>query len=144
MELKDRIKNVIDFYKISIPKFAKFVGFKTPQAVRELLKGNTKTLSDAAFYKITTACPELNPEWLLTGEGSMLRDGGAEETRNTAEQGAAIAIGGNATGHYSVTTSPMSDEERQELVKLRAENAGLRAQLEEKERTIQILLNARR
>lgn len=86
----------------------------------------------------------LSKSWLLTGEGPMLRDGGAEETRNTAEQGAAIAIGGNATGHYSVTTSPMSDEERQELVKLRAENAGLRAQLEEKERTIQILLNARR
>lgn len=72
MTLQERIERIVEYSGLSIPKFANRVGFKTPQAVRELLSGNTKTLSDAAQYKITSAYPELNAAWLLTGEGEML------------------------------------------------------------------------
>lgn len=72
MTLQERIQKIVEYSGLSIPKFANHVGFKTPQAVRELLSGNTKTLSDAAQYKIKSAYPELNPIWLLTGEGEML------------------------------------------------------------------------
>ena len=57
---------------MSIPQFAKLVGFKTPQAVRELIKGNTKSLSDAAIFKLSSAFPDLSMDWLLTGEGPMM------------------------------------------------------------------------
>ncbi|MCM1356468.1 MAG: hypothetical protein NC212_08705 [Staphylococcus sp.] len=74
MILADRIKTLLDYSKMNIPKFAETVGFKTPQAIRELLKGNTKTLSDAAKFKILAAFPDVNESWLLTGEGEMLKD----------------------------------------------------------------------
>lgn len=45
MELSQRIEKVVEYSGMSIPKFADFVGFKTPQVIRELLKGNTKTVS---------------------------------------------------------------------------------------------------
>ena len=35
MELSKRIEKIVEYSGLSIPKFAEFVGFKTPQAVRE-------------------------------------------------------------------------------------------------------------
>lgn len=63
----------MDYSGLSIPKFSLSVGFKTPQTIREILKGNTKTLSDAVFFKITSRYPEINKQWLRTGEGEMVR-----------------------------------------------------------------------
>ena len=86
MILSERIAEVVKYSKLSIPKFAAFVGFKTPQTVRELLKGNTRTLSDAVQYKITSAYPEINKDWLMTGEGEMLcGDISVEGARHKAE-----------------------------------------------------------
>lgn len=73
MTLDNRIQAIVDYSKLSIPQFAKKVGFKTPQTVREILKGNTKTLSFEAKSKILGTYPELNEDWLLTGNGEMLR-----------------------------------------------------------------------
>ena len=72
MELSKRIEKLVEYSGLSIPKFAERVGFKTPQGVRELLKGNTRTLSEQAQYKILHSFPEINPSWLLTGIGEML------------------------------------------------------------------------
>lgn len=72
MILSERINKLVEYSQMSIPQFAKLVGFKTPQAVRELIKGNTKTLSDAAIFKLSSAFPDLNQDWLLTGEGPMM------------------------------------------------------------------------
>lgn len=72
MELSKRIEKLVEYSGLSIPKFAECVGFKTPQGVRELLKGNTRTLSEQAQYKILHSFPEINPSWLLTGIGEML------------------------------------------------------------------------
>ncbi|WP_304977077.1 S24 family peptidase [Duncaniella muris] len=73
MILQDRIKTLVEYSGLTIPKFSAYVGFKTPQAVRELIKGNTKTLSDSAIHKIIIAYPEISEDWLLTGEGEMLK-----------------------------------------------------------------------
>jgi len=72
MELSKRIEKIVEYSGLSIPKFAEFVGFKTPQAVRELIKGNTKTLSFQAQEKIISSYPEINVEWLTKGKGEML------------------------------------------------------------------------
>ena len=72
MELSERIQKIVEYSGLSIPQFAKKVGFKTPQAVRELIKGNTKTLSFQAQEKIISSYPEINVEWLTKGKGEML------------------------------------------------------------------------
>lgn len=73
MEIKDRISSLIEYSGKNISEFSRYVGFKTPQAVRELLKGNTKTISDSAKTKILAAFPNVDEHWLLTGEGEMLK-----------------------------------------------------------------------
>lgn len=73
MELKDRIASFVTYSGKKLSELSRYAGFKTPQALRELMAGNTKTLSDAALQKITTAYPEINPDWLCTGEGEMLK-----------------------------------------------------------------------
>jgi uncharacterized coiled-coil protein SlyX len=83
MELHERIKKVVEYSGLSIPKFAVLVGFKTPQAVREILNGRTKTLSDAAQMKILQAFPGVSRSWLLTGEGEMLNNEHIEHDERT-------------------------------------------------------------
>lgn len=73
MELRDRISQILLYSGKNISELSRYVGFKTPQAVRELLKGNTRTLSEVAENKILAAFPEINKDWLLTGEGEMLK-----------------------------------------------------------------------
>lgn len=72
MDIPTRIQNIINYSHKSIPQLAVAVGFKTPQTIRSLLKGDTKTISDAVVLKLTSYYPEINKEWLLTGEGEML------------------------------------------------------------------------
>lgn len=78
MILSKRIAAIVEYSKLSIPKFAEYVGFKTPQTVRELIKGNTKTLSDSVQYRIISAYPEINREWLMSGNGDMFNKREAE------------------------------------------------------------------
>lgn len=78
MELKDRIASFVTYSGKNLSELSRYAGFKTPQALRELMAGNTKTLSDAALQKITTAYPEINPDWLCTGEGEMLKPNGKD------------------------------------------------------------------
>ena len=73
MDIQTRIQNIINYSHKSIPQLAAAVGFKTPQTIRSLLKGDTKTISDAVVLKLTSYYPEINKEWLLTGEGEMLK-----------------------------------------------------------------------
>lgn len=74
MNLSDRISLIVEYSGKNLSEFSRLVGFKTPQTVRELIKGNTKRVSDSVESKILSAFPQINREWLLTGEGEMLRD----------------------------------------------------------------------
>lgn len=69
--LAERIQLLIDTSKLTIPKFATAIGAKTPQAVREILKGTTKTLSGNLSEGLFKLFPDLNPLWLHQGEGEM-------------------------------------------------------------------------
>lgn len=73
MILSERIKKVVDYSGLTIPKFANLVGFKTPQTVRELINGRTKTLSFEVSKRILSTYPEINKDWLTDGEGEMLK-----------------------------------------------------------------------
>ena len=76
MELRQRIEELVVYSKKSIPQFAEFIGVKTPQAIRELTSGRTKTLSENMQDKILRAFPEISKAWLLAGVGNMLVDTG--------------------------------------------------------------------
>ena len=73
MEVSERIQKILDYSGLNISQFSRTAGFVTPQAVREMLNGRTKSISKSAESKILKAFPQLNIDWLKTGEGEMLR-----------------------------------------------------------------------
>lgn len=73
MELSERIKALVEFSGLNVTQFANRVGFSTAQAVRELIKGKTKSLSYKSLNLILGAFPEISKAWLTSGEGEMLK-----------------------------------------------------------------------
>lgn len=92
--LKDRIAKLLEYTNLSIPQFTIAIGAKTPQAIRDLKKGATKTLSASMQSKILSYMPELNPVWLLAGEGDMILP---TEKQSNIKNVTKVAKGGMAT-----------------------------------------------
>ena len=68
MSIKDRIIQFIEYKKISINAFERAIG-----ASKSYIS-NTKNISAEVVSNIIRIYSELSPEWLLTGEGKMLRE----------------------------------------------------------------------
>lgn len=73
MELSERIKTLVEYSHLNVAQFSKRVGFSTAQAVRDLIKGQTKSLSYKSLNLLLDAFPEINKAWLTSGEGEMLK-----------------------------------------------------------------------
>ncbi len=73
MEVKDRIKAILDYYHLSVNEFVAETRVKTGQAVYDLLSGKTKSISQSMEDKILSCFQDVNRAWLLTGEGEMIK-----------------------------------------------------------------------
>lgn len=71
MSVVKRIKKYIDFKGVTVQKFEVNVGYSNG-AFGSQLK-NDKSIGSDKIENILNAYPEINPEWLLTGRGEMLR-----------------------------------------------------------------------
>lgn len=74
MEVKDRIKAILEHYNLTVSEFVVKAKIKTGQAVYDLLSGKTKSISMSMENKILSCFQDLDKVWLLTGEGKMFRD----------------------------------------------------------------------
>lgn len=70
----ERIKKIIDYYGIkSINSFAKdYLSYKSSEKINRL-KGENALPSYEILHDISMKFEEINPDWLLTGRGEMLR-----------------------------------------------------------------------
>jgi len=69
--VKERILHLTDFKKVSKEKFFEDLGVTYGNFKG---KAKEKALSSDVLAKIVTKNPDINPEWLLTGKGSMLKN----------------------------------------------------------------------
>lgn len=67
MGIIDRIKQFADFKQISIRKFCELAGVASGGFIK------VKSVGSESLLKIFTAFPDINLEWLITGQGSMLK-----------------------------------------------------------------------
>lgn len=109
--VKQRLIEFLKYLKIGQNKFEKLVGISNGYIAH--LKANP---SPEKINMICSVYPELNRDWLLYGEGSMLR--GSGEPKATEGEDAAL---------------------REEVVMLRERVRNLQKLIDEKERTIRIL-----
>lgn len=68
----ERVKKVIEFKKLSISGFEKATGMSN-NSIQTALKRNSN-LKDDTLNSILIRFPDISGEWLLTGEGSMLKN----------------------------------------------------------------------
>lgn len=97
MELKDRIKLFLKESGISQRKFEISIG-KSNGYVNNIVK----TISVDVLSSISKAYPELNTEWLLSGEGKMMK---SDQSSILAEPEAPYLITNSGTKYFEVTKS---------------------------------------
>lgn len=73
MKSTDRIEELLKYSNMSAKKFAETIGIATVQSLYDIQKGKIKNISKALAGKITETFPEIGKDWLLTGEGEMLK-----------------------------------------------------------------------
>lgn len=77
-KISDRIKQFIDYKKITINKFSDSVGTSNSY-FNKLIKNGT-TIGSDKIENILQAYPEINPIWLVTGKGEMINGYNQKET----------------------------------------------------------------
>lgn len=73
MTSADRIEELLKYSNMSAKKFAETIGITTVQSLYDIQKGKIKNISKALAGKIAETFPEIEKDWLLTGEGKMLK-----------------------------------------------------------------------
>ena len=133
--INDRFKEVKDYFGLSVNKFAKMIGVSQPSA-KAIIDGNNEP-SNKAIDGLAKGFPMISMEWLMRGIGNMLDGCGctSPEDPSLYHRTPSASVDGVSTDlqrtHNGGTTEADKDKEI----------AMLRQLLEEKERTIQILLN---
>lgn len=68
-----RVKLIMDSLHFSSDrKFAEAIGV-SPQNFYDLKSGKTQRVSQSVISKIVEAYPQLNPGWVMSGEGDMMK-----------------------------------------------------------------------
>lgn len=71
MEMKDRIRMLLDAEKINSAKFAEIIGVQR-SSISHILTGRNNPSFDI-IQRIAEKFPKINLEWLITGKGNMLK-----------------------------------------------------------------------
>lgn len=74
--MKERLKQLIDYYGISTNLFSQKIGV-SEGTIRKILTQNTTIRSDT-LEKISQNFTEINMDWLITGRGEMLLENSQE------------------------------------------------------------------
>ncbi|UUC45895.1 S24 family peptidase [Flavobacterium cerinum] len=97
-----RVKKIIQYYNLSISSFEKRTNMSN-NSIQTAIKRTAK-LKDETLNNILTAFPNISPEWLLTGNGKMLRKEKIYHTTPTN------SITHENAGSYQTTQTNSRDE----------------------------------
>lgn len=114
MNTLQRIKQFIDYKGISVRQFEINIGISNGSFASQLK--NNKTIGVDKIENILNIYSEISPDWLLTGQGSMLRDF-HEDNRYVKNNS---VVGGNLSGNGNNinqnNTAELIDELRAQLL----------------------------
>lgn len=72
MKPNEILDKVLIYSNLNPKSFSEKIELDRPQAIYDILKGKTKSISPSMANKIISVFPEIKKSWLLTGEGDML------------------------------------------------------------------------
>jgi hypothetical protein len=76
-----RLAELIEKEGISTLQFEKKIGCGV-DSIGKAIRNNT-TIGDKLLQKVFSAYPDINPEWLMTGNGKMMRSAKKDAVENT-------------------------------------------------------------
>ena len=80
------IEALAEYLKISVAELSQKAGYERAQSFYDVQSGKTKNISPKMANNIVSAFPEINKDWLLTGNGEMLIEEEEEEPYLRAER----------------------------------------------------------
>ena len=69
MTAADRLNYIILFYKTTVKAFSEDIGLERPQALYDIQKGKTRSITEKLSNKIISVFSELSKNWLMIGIG---------------------------------------------------------------------------
>lgn len=125
------INMIIDSYGFkSDAEFARFLGI-SPQ---NLSKWKVRGTYDAEL--LYTKCPDLNPEWLLTGEGSMKKGNSQENVNILSDNNLNNNIKSKVRGDLTITNNDLT-----KLIELQKGSQEIQRELNKRLETSQSQIN---
>lgn len=128
MTINKRIDLIIKYLSIEQGQFADSINEKD-SFISRIVNNSTSEPGFNKIAKIYQTYSQINPHWLLTGEGDMLKDGKSSPK---------ISVANHLNGDNNHINVGDCEKERKHLQEIIAEKEKI---IQEKERTIQILLN---
>jgi hypothetical protein len=145
--INNRLRTYIEYKKLNPNSFSKQLGYSNSEKISRLFRLSDAYPSYEIIFDISNKFEELNLNWLITGEGEMLKSHNKMEIKN---KGANNGNNNNNTvinGHV-VTSGPIEkitigqkdvDMFVLEIESLKNENATLKKQIELQEKIIKML-----
>lgn len=103
MTPQERINELLSYTGLSAQAFANRIGCQTKQTIYDLQKGRTRDISYSVRNKILSCFPEINQNWLITGEGDMFNKSAittrdiTQTNNNSPNATNNVNVGGNNT-----------------------------------------------
>ena len=105
LEITERLSSLVFMFGNSVNAFAKNIGVDTAN-LNKMVKGQ-QSITKKTVQKIISAYPQVSEEWLLTGEGEMLRHAPSQNVTGNNN-----IVGNSNTGNNTIinNTQPKKDE----------------------------------
>ena len=133
MKTIERVYKYLDFIGIKAIPFEKKVGLSNGYLGKQLVR--KADLGEGILMKIIENCPEISPEWLLTGNGSMLKNEVKRGINQNVVGNGVTMVGGSVSG--SVQSSNSNDNLNMQLFENQTKE--LQKQLKERDKEIERL-----
>lgn len=112
MRITNIVNSILQIYDINVSEFARKIGASRGVIAHAITNGTD--IQAKWLFAIAEAYPDISAEWLLRGEGPMLRESITIDSHDTnvgagASIGAGAAVGAGASVSINLTTDMMSE-----------------------------------
>lgn len=112
MDIQERIRKIIDVkFNGNVSAFCRYTGIKQPTMNTIIGERRSKPSYEVLNSIVSADALNINPKWLLTGDGAMLKDPTSDiSDRKTKDEAISEAIRTNETDSIHIDEAPVIDK----------------------------------
>lgn len=111
MDIQERIRKIIDVrFNGNVSAFCRYTGIKQPTMNTIIGERRSKPSYDVLHSIVSADALNINPKWLLTGDGAMLKDQASKESdQKRKDEAISEALRTNETASIHIDEVPVID-----------------------------------